>query len=286
MTYEIWYRMYLETYKRNLAPKTRESYDQVTSRFILPAFGGQELRDVTPEHVQTAINAAAARGGRQAQIVYAVIHAALRRAYRSQLIGFNPADAIDKPGHDQEAGKALTAADYAAASPLIGEELPLLLALDAGLRRGEIAGLQWGDVDLRAGMLHIRRQRSRAGGVLRVQPPKSRAGLRSVRMTPRLREQLRDVWQLRPTAFVVDLAPETITHRWSRLQERLQLSDRYRLHDLRHTYGTRLILGGVEPRVVQYLMGHSSLDVTMRVYSHCRAEDAFRALDRVYGSLH
>lgn len=283
MTYAEWYAKYLQVYKRNLAPKTRESYDQVTKAYILPVAGSLQLEEISPEHVQEAVNAAADRGGRQAQVVYSVFHAVMRRAYRSRLILFNPVDAIDKPDHQQEEGKALSAADLQIAEPPIGDDLSLSLALHAGLRRGEICGLQWQDVDLKAGILRIRRQRCRAGGELITKSPKSRAGVRDIPIAPELLPQLKAAFKLRPAAWVVDVAPEQITRRWNNLQKDLQLTEHYRLHDLRHTYGSRLVLDGVNLRVVQYLMGHSKIDITMRVYSHCRASDAQNELKRVYG---
>ena len=283
MTYEEWYIQYLQLYKRKLAPKTRESYDQVTRLYILPADEGAALEAITPEHVQMAINAAADRGGRQAQVVFSVMHAVMRRAYRSRLISWNPVDAIDKPEHEQEQGKALTAADLDAAEPPILDDLALSLALCAGLRRGEVCGLQWADVDLKSNTLHVRRQRCRASGELITKPPKSRAGVRDIPIDAKLLPQLKAAYRLAPNAWVVDIMPEAITRRWTKLQKDLHLSERYRLHDLRHTYGSRLVLDGVNLRVVQYLMGHSKIDVTMKVYSHCRADDAQKELRRVYG---
>ena len=283
MTYEEWYTQYLQLYKRKLAPKTRESYDQVTRLYILPVVAAAELQEITPEHVQSAINAAADHGSRQAQVVFSVMHAVMRRAYRSRLIDWNPVDAIDKPEHVQEQGKALTAADLDAAEPLILDDLALSLALCAGLRRGEICGLQWGDVDLKTNTLHVRRQRCRASGDLITKTPKSRAGVRDIPIDARLLPQLKAAYRLTPSAWVVDIMPEAITRRWAKMQKALHLSEHYRLHDLRHTYGSRLVLDGVNLRVVQYLMGHSKIDVTMRVYSHCRASDAQKELKRVYG---
>ena len=283
MTYGAWYSQYLQLYKRNLSPRTKESYDQVTRLYIQPTVGNVELEAVSPELLQLAINAAADRGGRQAQIVYALLHAVLRRAYRSRLIPWNPADAIDKPEHEQEQGRALSAADLAAVEPWIQDDVALSLALYAGLRRGEICGLKWADVDLPLGVIHVRRQRCRAYGQLIEKQPKSRAGVRDIPIKRELLPILRAAYRLAPRDWVVDVAPEAITRRWSQLQKQQGIGERYRLHDLRHTYGSRLVLDGVNLRVVQYLMGHSKIDITMRVYSHCRADDARQELKRVYG---
>lgn len=283
MVYDQWYSQYMQLYKRKLSPRTRESYDQVTRLYILPVLSGIRLEDVTPEHIQTAINDAADHGGRQAQIVFAVLHAVLRRAYRSRLIPWNPVDAIDKPEHEQEQGKALAAADLEAVEPWIRDDLALSLALYAGLRRGEICGVKWADVDLKAAVLHVRRQRCRAFGELIEKPPKSRAGVRDIPISGKLLPILRAAYRLAPNDWVVDVAPEAITRRWSKLQREQGIAAHYRLHDLRHTYGSRLVLDGVNLRVVQYLMGHSKIDITMRVYSHCQADDARIELRRVYG---
>ena len=113
--------------------------------------------------------------------------------------------------------------------------------------------------------------------------PKSRAGVRDVPISAELLPLLKAAYRLAPHAWVVDVMPEAITRRWRKLQKDLQLSESYRLHDLRHTYGSRLVLDGVNLRVVQYLMGHSKIDITMRVYSHCRASDAQTEYKRVYG---
>ena len=285
MYYDDWYKKYLDVYKTGLKPKTRESYDLIHREYISPVLGSLQLQEISPEDVQCALLAAGARGSRQAQLTYTLMHAVLRRAVRSRLIAWSPVDAIDRPAHDAELGAALTDADYAAALPALLEDLPLALAALAGLRRGELAGLQWGDIDLHAGLIHVRRTRIRTGGALIVQLPKSVAGVRDVPILPPLLQLLRRCYQLRPHAWVIDCAPETISHRWQRLQRDLQLSQPYRLHDLRHTYITRLLIAGCNPRIAQYLAGHASLDMTLRVYTHITADAAQREISRLAQSL-
>lgn len=79
--------------------------------------------------------------------------------------------------------------------------------------------------------------------------------------------------------------PKPLTAAGSAFKPDLDLSRRYRLHDLRHTYVTRAILSGINPRVVQYLAGHSSLELTLQVYSHITIEAAQAEIRRV-ASLH
>lgn len=105
--------------------------------------------------------------------------------------------------------------------------------------------------------------------------------MRDIPIAPELLPILRRFYRLTPSAYCVDVAPEALDRRWVRVQDGLSLSRRYRLHDLRHTYVTRAILSGINPRVVQYLAGHSSLELTLQVYSHITVEAAQAEIRRV-----
>lgn len=285
MNYAAWYDQYMTVYKTNLAPRTREEYDRQQRKYLAPILGAKELMEITPEDVQLCLVLAADRGGpRQSQAVYSLIHAVMRRAYRSRLILWNPVDALDKPEHDQEQGKMLTSADLAAALPFIRQELSVSLALYAGLRRCEISGLQWQDVDLGAGLLHIRRQRQRSRKEILVRVTKSGAGLRDVPIAPDLRPLLKHQFKLQPSAWVIPHAPEYPGNLWLDMQrDDVALSQHYRLHDLRHHYGSDLILKGANIKAVSYLMGHASVEITLKVYSHIYPEQAAAEARRVYG---
>lgn len=288
MNYAQWYTDYLALYKTDLRPRTRESYAQLSRAHILPAIGDKALEDINPEDVQRVLLAAAtASGPRTAQAVFALLRAVLRRAVRSRRIQWSPVDAIDRPHHDQQQGVAMTAEDYAAALPHIMADLPLALALLAGLRRAEICGLRWGDVDLSGRIITVARQRLRIDGRMTDQPPKSAAGVRCVPICADLMPILRRAYRIAPSAHVVTIGPETISRHWRAIQQRdVALSRPYRLHDLRHTYVTRLLLAGAVPRVVQYVAGHSSIDVTMRTYAHVTPSDARAEIDRLAASSH
>lgn len=285
MLYREWYSQYMAVYKTNLAPRTREEYDRQQRKYLAPLLGALQLEEITPEDVMACLVLAADRGGtRQAQAVYSLIHAVMRRAYRSRLILWNPVDALDKPEHDQEQGKMLTDADLQNALPFIRQELAVSLALFAGLRRSEIAGLQWGDVDLQHDVLHIRRQRQRSRGEVLVRSPKSGSGLRDVPIAPELRPILKHRFRLQPSGWVIPHAPEYPGNLWKDIQQHdVNLSQHYRLHDLRHHYGSDLILKGANIKAVSYLMGHASVEITLKVYSHIYPEQAAAEARRVYG---
>ena len=266
MTYGEWYLTYLDLYKRDLAPKTRECYARLTA-LIGPHLDALALDQITPDDVQRALLAVSdAAGTRQAQLAYALLHAVLRRAERSRRIDYNPVDALDKPQHDAKAGRYINVTDWATLRPVIDADVCLAVLAYAGLRRGELLALRWADVGPDA--VRVRLQRVRVGGRLVERPPKSRAGVRDVPILPDLRRVLASEPLHHPRALVCDCAPETLAHRWRAAQLDAGIAEPYRLHDLRHTYATRLVAAGCDLRVLQYMLGHSSYDLTAGTYTH------------------
>lgn len=286
MTYSEWFGLYLSLYKRKIKPKTKESYARLHG-LLAPMLGALDLAAITPDHIQGAlIQIEEQTGSRQAQLAYTLLRATLRRAVRSRHLLFNPADAVDMPEHQATPGRAISGEDWTVLRPVIASDLALALCCFAGLRRGECLGLRWCDVDLGAGLLHIRRQRLRTAGRLEDVQLKSSAGIRDVPIDTQLLPLLRASFRLDPSRHVIECAPETLGRRWHDLQLEAGVSQPYRLHDLRHTYATRLTLAGCNLRVLQYMIGHASYQLTADTYAHVNAADAVLEYKRVAGFLH
>ena len=277
----------MSLYKRRLSDKTRESYARL-NQLINPIIGAKPLEAITPDDIQAALVAAEDQAGsRQAQLVYTLLHAAFRRAVRSGHIRQSPVEAVDKPDHEGKQGRAIEGGDWERLSPLIVGNVAFALMAFAGLRRGETLALRRCDIDLQTGVIHVCRQRVRVHGQLVTAPPKSSAGIRDVPISPELEPLLRDaVRYLLPNGLLVPIAPETLAHKWRDAQCKAGITSPYRLHDLRHTYATRLVLAGVNIRVLQYAIGHASYQLTMQTYTHIGASAAKSELSRVYASLH
>ena len=281
MTFSAWLREYLRLYGRDLADKTIESYTRLQG-LMSPILGDVALAAITPDLIQAAlIHVQDQAGSRQAQLAYALVHAALVRAVKSRHIPWNPCDAVDKPHHEQIKGRAITAAHWQLLAPLIDEDVALALMGRAGLRRGEVLALRWGDVDLAARQIKVARQLVRVGGQLKEQPPKSAAGVRCVPIEEPLAAVLRRAFVLSPALRVVRCSPETLARRWTRLQLEAGIPQPYRLHDLRHTYATRLVAAGCEMKAVQYSLGHSSIKLTLDTYTHVDGQDAAQAVKKI-----
>lgn len=266
MTYREWNELYFQLYKRNLEPKTRESYDRI-EQLIGPVLDDLQIDEITPDEIQRALLVVEdAAGTRQAQIAFALLHASFRRAVRSRHLKESPVEAIDRPAHEAIPGRSINVTDWATLRPVIDGDICFALMAYAGLRRGELLALRRGDIG--PDVVRVRLQRVRIGGKLTEKRPKSAAGVRDVPILPDLARVVDRLPLMHPAALICNVAPETLACRWRAAQLDAGVPTPYRLHDLRHTYATRLVAVGCDLRTLQYMMGHSSFDLTAQTYTH------------------
>ena len=159
------------------------------------------------------------------------------------------------------------------------------MAVTAGLRRGELQGLRWDDLDLEAGTLQVRRTLSEPKGGYIFEAPKSGKG-RNIRLTNRATAALREhrkrqleermergaLWQdhglVFPSTVGTPLLGGNLNRAFKATLQRADLPKSTRFHDLRHTCATLLLRQGVNPKYVQELLGHADISLTLNVYSH------------------
>ena len=162
------------------------------------------------------------------------------------------------------------------------------------MRRGELAGLRWSDVDQACGLLHIRNQRQRVGGRLIDAPPKSAAGCRDLPIPPGLlpllaRQQLLQEAEAVligvPPVYVCSpdgsaIAPEALNRALAADVAAAGVRP-INLHGLRHSMASLAVSLGVSMRVLQGLLGHSSFAVTAGTYAHVLHKDEAEAMDKI-----
>lgn len=289
--------------------RTALRYEQLLERHVVPVIGSVKLRALRPAHVQEVVDRALGAGlaARSVVAVYRTLHGALAQAVRWQLLGQNPAVAVRPPRAPRpelRVPDAATVARLLEAARGTRLEVPLVLACSCGLRRGEVLGLRWPDVDLEAGRLRVTASLQKVGGRLELLPPKTDRGRRTVALPPATVAVLRrhrkeqatrrlllgEGWSDR--GFVVDrgdgepIPPDGLSRDFHRLARRLGLPG-LRLHDLRHSFATTLLEAGVHPKVVSEALGHSSVAFTMDTYQHLlptMQEQAARALEAALGA--
>ncbi|MFC1907214.1 tyrosine-type recombinase/integrase [Chloroflexota bacterium] len=269
----------------NLAPRTAEGYEHIINKYLIPNLGQLPLTGLKPEHLQKYYGDRLAHGlsPRTVRHHHVTLRGALQMAVKREILARNPADATDPPrfarpemhiiGED-DIEKLLQATEQTEYFPLI------FLALSTGLRRSELLGLRWCDVDLLLCQAHITRSlhRLRTGETV-CRPTKTAKSRRSVALSPATVQVLREYKEkqesemlhagklLQEDTLLFPWPPDTVTHAWVKLARRIGLKG-VRFHDLRHSHASLLLRQNVHPAIVQQRLGHASISTTIDVYSH------------------
>ncbi len=271
---------------RQLKPSTLRDYRSIVRVHLLPAFGAIRLEDVSLEHVEhfSATLAGNAMTNRTRLKVLTVLHGVMKRAQRVWKLPINPVSGVEKPARrarveiDVFAPEEIYALQRAAASEQ--DAAIYMTAAFTGLRRGEIVGLRWRDVDFSRQHIRVTASYTEAG----LTSPKS-GKVRSVPMAPTVAQALATLAQ-RPRWTTDDdlvfpgtlgsyLDASALYRRYKVALAAAGLRD-LRFHDLRHTFRTQVI-GNPKVSILQLKewMGHADIDTTMR-YLHfaSRTDDA------------
>ena len=272
------------TLDTTMRPSSANRYRRIVTGTLLPMIGDLRLARLTAFDIQRLETELGRQGYAPASVrlVHVVLHKALGSARKWGLIAANPCADVDAPRRSEpefarwsleEARRFLAAAaghDY---------EALWRMAITTGMRRGELLGLRWQDVDLARGVLTIRHTMIlNAGGTLTPGTPKTKRGQRSVtigRHDIAALERQRDrqqFWEPSPLGLVFTtpagrhLTPQRLRRMFDELTDRAGVP-RIRFHDCRHTNASLLMEANEHPKAVQDRLGHSTLAETMR-YSH------------------
>ena len=291
-----WLSDYAATHVR---PRTLEGYKVIVERRLIPALGGLKLTDLRPSHLQRYYSEALeaprldGRPGKlSARTVlshHRVLREALGHALKWGLVARNVAQAVDPP---RPVRKEMATVDSTGVRKLLEAAqgtvyYPILhLLVYTGLRRSEVLGLHWKDVDLDMGTLSVVQvmHRLRDGRII-FQEPKTPKGRRQVALSPTAvlamkahrERQEADRGMMGNALLENDIVfskpdgspflPDSLTHAFARIVRHAGLSG-IRLHDLRHTHASLMLRQGIHPKVVQERLGHSTISVTLDTYSH------------------
>jgi integrase len=299
-------RWLVDTVRLTVRPKTYDSYAQLVRLYLKPDLGHYQLSKLAPQHVQAMLTARAASGlsPRTVQYIRAVLRRALGQALKWGLVSRNVATLVDPPRSTKQPVKPLTAEQVRqfiahSASDRLG---PLFhVAITTGLRQGELFGLRWEDVDLDAGALRVRHALQRVDGQLKLVEPKTALSRRTVTLPPSAVAAMRvqkdrqtferaaagELWREDGFVFTssvgTPLNPSNVAKRLHALLTESCLPHQ-RFHDLRHCAASLLLAGGVAPRTIMGILGHSQISLTMNTYAHLSPSlerDAANALDAV-----
>jgi len=287
-----WMDKWLVRYKKSqLKPSTYESYESIIRAYIKPSLGGIPLAKVQANMLQNFYNERLESGlsTRTVRYTHAVSRQALQQAVKEGLLSRNVADATTPPTVKSKQMQALSEDDLMALFEASKDDRffpAYFLAATTGMRRAELLGLCWDSVDLEHGMVTVRRQLlPLKGGATLEETTKTKQGRRSISLTDdaikvlaaqrqkQAQEKLRlgPAYQDKGLVFCREdgapVDPRTFTKHFQRILQKAGLP-KIRFHDLRHTHASLLLSRGIHPKIVQERLGHSSITMTLDLYSH------------------
>ena len=288
------------------SPSTRQAYRSHLDLYLLPRLGHVKLQELRPHHIDRFFVEVA--GGTRKPLssaslhrLHATLRSALASAVKRRLISHNPASHVELPSREQAAEAVWTVEDvHRFLTAKADDRLAALyrIAVIAGLRRGELVGLRWVDIDVEAGAIRVAQQVVQLGTKLHVGRPKTRSGQRLVAIDPatagllethrKQQEREREAWGAgwHETGHVFTyqdgrvLQPDYVTQKFRRDALRAGLPS-IRFHGLRHTSASLALAAGIPMKVVSDRLGHSTTTITADLYSHVLPVVARDAADAI-----
>ena len=320
---EVKVRDYLEKWeqeycKSNLAYKTNESYSSIIRLYLKPELGGIKMCNLKAGHIQsyyTKMLKINKLSGTSVLYHHRILHEALRHAVNLGYIPFNPCDRVKPPRKNKPEMQILSLEQAKYVLENCKSEkayLPVMLAIQTGMRLGEICGLRWKDIDLETGKINICNSLQRQNGELVLKDVKTSKSRRSIPVSSDVISELKKVllkckqdklsfrtydirgfvccWEDgRPfdTKWVSKQWVGVITNDKNRSvidNTERNIPDGVRFHDLRHTHASILLSQGISLKVVQERLGHESITTTGDIYSHVSPSMQKEAVE-VLGSI-
>lgn len=269
-------RYMADTAAHTLRPKTIESYESLIRVHIKPALGDFKLNALRPDQLQNLYSLKLNQGlsKRTVQYIHSILHKILDQAMKWSLVARNIADIVSPPSPVKKAPQALTPAQAKCLLDAVKDDRLFalyVLAITTGMREGELLGIRWEDIDFDHGVLHIRQAvQQLAGKGLVITEPKTEKSKRTIKLTTYAIEALQPhkenglVFQ---TSNGTPFGPRNLIRHFRRMCLKAGLPQ-LPFHSLRHTFASLLLSQNVHPKVVQEMLGHSTITLTLDTYSH------------------
>lgn len=308
MTVDAWFRIWIEDYKKNTVKYgTYIIYNDMYDAHICKVLGKKKLADIRPQHIQNIYNTMSKDGYSQKTIglVAVVLGGMFKQAYRNQIIRKNPVELVTRP-RKQTKKKDLRVMNREEQKIFLKYATDSLyynvyqVALATGLRSGELRVLEWEDIDFKNRSIHVTGTlKYHKGEGYRKDLPKTATSDRIIPMIDEvykiLKQQRKEqaemkmklgtLWcpaaglenlvftsQYNRKGYGIPIGSAALNDDLKKIIERIR-DDGIKFeaitpHTLRHTFATRGLENGIQPKVMQELLGHTSFSMTMDIYSH------------------
>ena len=299
---ELWLEQVVKPTNRS---RTYDSYRNTVKKHLIPHLGTRQLTKLSAMHVQTMLNTLHAQGlTRTVPYTRAVLVIALNVAVKWGYVLRNVAMMVDTPTVERREIQPLTKDQALLILEAVkGHRLEVLyrVALSLGLRRGEVLGLRWEDIDFEQATMRISGALQRQQGRLERTATKTKSSNRLLYLPAVLvvalqahrqrqdRERQHTIWQehglVFPSKLGTPLEPRSLNRHFASVVRRVGLPATTRLHDLRHSAATLMLLQGVPLKVISRILGHSQLSITADIYTHVLPELERDAAERMEALL-
>ncbi|MCL2840291.1 MAG: site-specific integrase [Defluviitaleaceae bacterium] len=298
-----WVQFWLENYKANtLKSKTYDSYEYSLNKHIRDSIGNLKLNKIRPDSIQQLYNQMHKRNlsASTIRITHITLSQAFEQAIKNELIHANPCKATVRPKSEKKKITALTVEQQKMLIQHCNESVYhnlFIFLLNTGMRVGESTALLWEDVNFEEKTIEISKtvsdivNRDEEATTKRktiIDTAKTAHSIRTIPMNDTSMKVLNRQKEKNNSIFIFSSKSETILayrnigRAFNELLKNCNLSDSITVHTLRHTFATRLLEKGVNPKVVSDLLGHASVQITLDVYSHVMPNiksDAVNLLD-------
>jgi len=269
--------------RSDIKQSTYAYYNGILQNHMLPHLGGKKLNSLTKKDIQVFVEHLSGNGLRPGTVhgVFGLLNRFLKKAVKKGALLVNPCGDVSLPKKTKPKIKALTALEQKRLEQAALEDrhgIPVILALYTGMRIGEICALKWEDIDLEAGIIHVRRtvqritcQNGNRKTKIVFDTPKSETSDRLIPLPGKVRALLSDLKDRSEDAFVVSgrngfSEPRVLRHRYYRVLKRAGIRHVH-FHALRHTFATRCMELRFDVTTLSRLLGHSSVKMTLDIYT-------------------
>lgn len=263
---------------------TYTSYRNKMELHVLPIIGNISLQKLKKENIDHLLSKLRENlKASSIRSIYSVLTNCIEKAVTTNLLLVNPCKGVELPRAERKTVQALSVTDQKKLVQAISQNkhfFSILLALQTGLRIGEICGLKWEDIDFENDLLWVKRTVQRMPSHKKVGSkttiievsPKSMTSKRKIPLTKLLKEQLLELKEKSNSDYVISnksraMEPRAIAYRFQVLRKKIGLED-FSFHSLRHTFATRCLEAGGNIAAISSLLGHSSIKMTLDCYTN------------------